>query len=138
MLFTNSRWKVPIERFRDDLYLYTPRGVPYTETSLRGRRGRWLETERGKHLQDLWQKWIARQATKYDWDIKPEDSEHPTIHDLRGTGRLLRYGQGYEIDQIANDIGMSRQKVQHDMRFRDQMQVGAAGQARLKLVENRD
>jgi hypothetical protein len=33
--------------------------------------------------------------------------------------------QGYEIDQIANDIGLSRQNVEHYMRFRDQMKVGA-------------
>ena len=26
MKFTNSRWKQPIERFRDDLYLYSPKG----------------------------------------------------------------------------------------------------------------
>jgi hypothetical protein len=28
--------------------------------------------------------------------------------------------------------------VEHSMRFKDQMQVGAAGRARLKLVENKD
>src|SRR6202035_4345402 len=32
--FTNSRWKAPILRHRDDLYLYSPRAVPYTETSI--------------------------------------------------------------------------------------------------------
>ena len=42
--------------------------------------------------------------------------------------------QGYEVDQIANDIGMSRQNVEHYMRFRDQMKVGADGQKRLRLV----
>ena len=38
------------------------------------------------------------------------------------------------MDQISNDIGMSRQMVEHYMRFKDQMEVAAAGQARLKLV----
>ena len=33
ILFANSRWKAPILRHRDDLYLYSPRAVPYTETS---------------------------------------------------------------------------------------------------------
>jgi hypothetical protein len=63
---------------------------------------------------------------------------HPTIHGLRATGILLRRAVGHEIDQIANDIGMSRQMVQHYMRFRDQMQVGAAAHARPKLVEKAD
>jgi|SRR6185437_16127199 integrase len=35
--FTNSRWKKPIERFRDDLFLYSPKGAPYTPDSLRAR-----------------------------------------------------------------------------------------------------
>jgi predicted transcriptional regulator len=47
---------------------------------------------------------------------------------------LARAEQGYEIDQIANDIGMSRQNVVHYMRFRDQMKVGADGQKRLLLI----
>jgi hypothetical protein len=42
---------------------------------------------------------------------------------------------GYDVEQIANDVGMSRQMVERYMRFRDQMEVGAAGRARLKLVE---
>jgi hypothetical protein len=46
--------------------------------------------------------------------------------------------QGYEVDQIANDIGMSRQNVEHYMRFRDQMKVGADGQKRLRLVNRED
>jgi predicted transcriptional regulator len=29
------------------------------------------------------------------------------------TGILARAEQGYEVDQIANDIGMSRQNVEH-------------------------
>ena len=35
--FTNTRWKAPIQRHRDDLYLYSPRAAPYTETSIRAR-----------------------------------------------------------------------------------------------------
>jgi len=66
--------------------------------------------------------------------IDPDDADHPTIHGLRGTGILARAEQGYEVDQIANDIGMSRQNVQHYMRFKDQMKVGAEGQKRLRLV----
>ena len=65
-------------------------------------------------------------------------SSHPTIHSLRGTGILARAEQGYEVDQIANDIGMSRQNVEHYMRFKDQMKVGADGQKRLRLVSSPD
>jgi hypothetical protein len=43
-----------------------------------------------------------------------------------------------DVDQIANDIGMSRQNVEHYMRFKDQMKVGAEGQKRLPLVTNED
>jgi hypothetical protein len=82
--------------------------------------------------------WVARQVKKYDWDIDPDDADHLTIHGLRGTGILARAEQRYEVDQIANDIGMSRQNVEHYMRFRDQMKVGADGQKRLRLVNNED
>ena len=57
---------------------------------------------------------------------------------MRGTGILARAEQGYEVDQIANDIGMSRQNVEHYMRFRDQMKVGADSQKRLRLVNKED
>jgi integrase len=43
MKFKASRWKNPIDRFREDLYLYSPRGAPYTTTSLRARWHRWLK-----------------------------------------------------------------------------------------------
>jgi integrase len=33
--FTNSRWLKPIERFRDDLYLYSPKAAQYTPDGLR-------------------------------------------------------------------------------------------------------
>ena len=57
---------------------------------------------------------------------------------MRGTGILARAEQGYEVDQIANDIGMSRRNLEHYMRFRDQMKVGADGQKRLRLVNKED
>jgi hypothetical protein len=65
---------------------------------------------------------------KYEGDIDPGDADHPTNHGLRGMGILARSEQGYELDQIANNIGMSRQNVEHYMRFKDQMKVGADGQ----------
>jgi predicted transcriptional regulator len=51
---------------------------------------------------------------------------------------LARGELGYEVDQIANDIGMSRQNVEHYMRFKDQMKIGADGQKRLRLVAKED
>ena len=69
---------------------------------------------------------------------RADDADHPTIHGLRGTDILARAEQGYEVDQIANDIGMSRQNVEHYMRFKDQMQVAAQGQKRLRLVSKED
>ena len=106
---------------------------------LRARWGRWLaDTPEGLQLCRRWKEWVAAQVKKYDWDIDPDDADHPTIHGLRGTGILARAEQGYEVDQIANDIGMSRQNVEHYMRFRDQMKVGADGQKRLRLVNNED
>jgi hypothetical protein len=54
---------------------------------------------------------------------------------LRGTGILKRRAQGNDVDQISNDVGMSRQMVERYMRFKDQMEVAAAG--RLRLVKMR-
>lgn len=137
--FTNSRWLKPIDRFREELYLYSPKGAQYTADGLRARWGRWLaDTPEGREICRRWKDWIAAQVKKYDWDIEPDDADHPTIHGLRGTGILARAEQGYEVDQIANDIGMSRQNVEHYMRFKDQMQVAAQGQKRLRLVSNED
>jgi|SRR5579859_1208151 len=139
MKFTNSRWKKPIARHRGDLYLYSPKAAQYTPDGLRARWGRWLaDTEAGKTVCKRWKEWVAGQVKKYDWDIDPDDADHPTIHGLRGTGILARAEQGYEVDQIANDIGMSRQNVEHYMRFRDQMKVAADGQKRLRLVNKGD
>jgi integrase len=137
--FTNSRWLKPIDRFREDLYLYSPKGAQYTADGLRARWGRWLaDTPEGREICRRWKEWVAAQVKKYDWDIEPDDADHPTIHGLRGTGILARAEQGYEVDQIANDIGMSRQNVEHYMRFKDQMQVAAQGQKRLRLVSKED
>jgi hypothetical protein len=57
---------------------------------------------------------------------------------VRTAWRRARAEQGYEVDQIANDIGMSRQNVEHYMRFKDQMKVAADGQKRLRLVNTPD
>jgi len=137
--FTNSRWLKAIDRFREDLYLYSPKGAQYTADGLRARWGRWLaDTQEGRVICRRWKEGVAAQVKKYDWDIEPDDADHPTIHGLRGTGILARAEQGYEVDQIANDIGMSRQNVEHYMRFKDQMKVGADGQKRLRLVHKED
>ncbi|WP_315797652.1 hypothetical protein [Bradyrhizobium sp. SZCCHNRI3043] len=137
--FTNTRWLKPIERFREDLYLYSPKGAQYTTDGLRARWGRWLEgTSEGKQLCRRWKDWVAGQVKKYEWDIDPEDADHPTIHGLRGTGILARAKQGYEVDQIANDIGMSRQNVEHYMRFKDQMKIAADGQKRLRVINSQE
>lgn len=133
--FTSTRWLKPIERFREDLYLYSPKGAQYTPDGLRARYGRWLEgTAEGRDLCRKWKEWVAAQVRKYEWDIDPEDADHPTIHGLRGTGILARAEQGYDVDQIANDIGASPQMVRHYMRFRDQMKVATDGQRRLRVV----
>ena len=137
--YTNSPRLKAIDRFREDLYLYSPKGAQYTADGLRARWGRWLaDTQEGRVICRRWKEWVAAQVKKYDWDIEPDDADHPTIHGLRGTGILLRAEQGYEVDQIANDIGMSRQNVEHYMRFKDQMKVGADGQKRLRLVHKED
>jgi integrase len=137
--FTNSRWKQPMERFRGDLYLYSPKAGPYTPDSLRARLGRWyVETEEGRVLCRRWKEWVTVQVKKYEWDIDPEEADHPTIHGLRGTGILARGEQGYDVDQIANDIGMSSQNVKHYMRFKDQMKVATDGRKRLQIVGKGD
>jgi hypothetical protein len=134
-MFSNSRWLQPIERFRQDLYLYSPKAAQYTADGLRARWGRWLaHTPEGREICRLWKDWVAAQIRKYEWDIDPDDADHPTIHGLRGTGILARAERGYEVDQIANDIGMSRQNVEHYMRFKDQMKVGTDGLNRLRLI----
>jgi integrase len=136
MVFTNSRWKAPRPQHNKELYLYGPRGRAYTEDSLRSRYNRWLETDEGKELCRLWQAWLKEQVSKYEWDISPDEMQNPTIHGLRGTGILVRFAEGNAVEQIANDIGMSRPMVDRYMRFKDQVEIAAAGPARLRLVEN--
>jgi hypothetical protein len=132
--FTATRWKAPIRRGNSDFYLFSPRGVAYTETSLRARWHRWLKTEDGKIVCERWKAWVAAMVRKYEWEIDFEQANYPTIHGLRGAGILIRRAAGHDIDQIANDIGMSRQMVERYMRFRDQMEVAAGGQARLRVI----
>jgi len=81
---------------------------------------------------------MERQVRRFEWEIDAEETRNPTIHGLRGTGILLRFVAGYSVEQIANDIGMSRQMVERYMRFKDQVEVAAAGRARLKLLAVRD
>ena len=134
MNFKASRWIASIAQHRDDLYLYSPKGAGYNPDSLRSRWNWWLKrTAEGKELCRRWQVWVADQIKKYEWDIDLEDTMHPTIHGLRGTGILARREMDYEIQDIADHIGMSRQMVERYMRFKDQMEVGMARQ--LKLVE---
>src|SRR3984893_6114592 len=53
--FTNSRWLKPIDRFREDLYLYSPKGAQYTADGLRARWGRWLaDTPEGREICRRW------------------------------------------------------------------------------------
>jgi hypothetical protein len=134
VVFENTRWKTPRPQHNPDLYLYSPRGKPYTETSLRARFHRWLNSSAGKALCARWRKWITEQIEKYEWEIVPDDVKGPTIHGLRGTGILARWVEGFDVDQISNDIGMSRQMVDHYMRFKDQMGVNADRRKRLKVI----
>jgi hypothetical protein len=134
--FSNPRWTTPIARHNTDAYFYSPRGASYTETCLRARWHRWLnKSEAGKAICSKWNEWLRLQIARYEWEIDPDDAKGPTIHGLRGTGVLLRWSEGYDVDQISNDIGMSRQTVNHYMRFRDQMGVAADGPARLQLIK---
>lgn len=135
--FSNSRYKASWTRHNADLYFYSPRGVAYSETSLRARYHRWLGTDSGKEFCALWQAWLKVQIKKYEWDIVPEETLNPTIHGLRGTGILARFAAGADVDQIANDIGMHRQTVDRYMRFRDQMEVATTSAARLRLVADK-
>jgi integrase len=132
--FVNPRFKAPVEIKSDSLYLFSPRGTAYNPESLRSRWNRWLRTEKGNALCQRWRAWLEECVKRYEWEIDPEDVNGPTIHGLRGSGILLRVAAGYDTDQIANDIGMSRPMVDHYMRFRDQMEVAAGGRRRLKLV----
>jgi hypothetical protein len=135
MKMTWGRWKRPIPRHREDLYLYSPRAAAYNPSSLRARWGRWLATKDGVNLCGRWRDWLEEMRRRYEWDIDPEEARGPTIHGLRGTGFLARFAQGYDVTQIANDVGASRNTVEHYMRFRDQMAVAADGPKRLLRAE---
>ena len=134
--FTAVRWKKPIRRYRADLYLYSPTGKPYTPDSLRARYYRWLATDNGRKLCGQWRNWLGEMKRRYEWDVDPDDKVGPTIHGLRGTGILARFAEGFDAGQIANDIGATRQTVDHYMRFKDQMDVAAVGRERLQLVKS--
>ncbi len=69
--FTGSRRKTPIKCSNRDFYLFSPRGAPYTETSLRARWHRWLKTEDGKDLCRRWQTFVAEMVKKYEWGNRP-------------------------------------------------------------------
>ncbi|MDF2994641.1 MAG: putative phage integrase [Xanthobacteraceae bacterium] len=134
MRFVNPRFKAPAEQHREDLYLYSPRGSAYTTEGLRSRWHRWLAGKAGEQLCARWREWLAGQVERYDWEIDPEDVKGPTIHGLRGTGILIRRRAGYEPAQIANDIGMHPNMVEHYMRFRDQVEVSEQGRAKVGTV----
>jgi hypothetical protein len=103
---------------------------------LRSRWGRWLtHTQEGKDICDRWRVWLADCVRRYEWEIDPDEARGPTIHGLRGSGILLRHAVGYDTDQIANDVGMSRPMVEHYMRFKDQMEIATTGRERLRLID---
>lgn len=134
MTFTSTRTK-PVQRHRTDLYMYSPRGAPYTPTSLRARWGRWLGSAPGKDLCCMWFEWLSQMIARYEWDLDPDEKRGPTIHGLRGTGFLARFAAGYDVDQIANDVGASAQTVTGYMRFRDQLEIAVVGQDRLRQID---
>jgi hypothetical protein len=74
--FTNSRWLKPIARFREDLYLYSPKGAQYTADGLRARWGRWYaDAPGGCEVCPRWKEWVTLQVKKYDWDIDPDGAD---------------------------------------------------------------
>lgn len=133
--FKNGRWGHVTTAHRDDAYLYSPTGRLYSPDGLRSRWNRWLDSAAGEILCTRWRAWLVQMVARYEWDIDPDDAKGPTIHGLRGTGLLARFAEGYDKDQIANDVGMSSQMVENYMRFRDQVDVAAAGRDRLKIIK---
>jgi hypothetical protein len=134
--FTNTRWLKPIDRFREDLYLYSPKGAQYTVPTVCARAGALARRQRMAGQSAANGRKGSQPRSKNT--IGTSTPTTPTIHGRRGTGILARAEQGYDVDQIANDIGMSRQNVDHYMRFRDQMKAGADGQKQLRLVTRED
>jgi integrase len=56
IVFSNTRYRQPFSRHNTELYLYSPRGVAYTENSLRARYHRWInDTEDGSKFRSTWQ-----------------------------------------------------------------------------------
>jgi hypothetical protein len=80
---------------------------------VRARWHRWLGSKTGLAVCAEWREWLAEQVAKYEWEIDPDSAKRSTIHGLRRTGVLTRWVDGYGTDQISNDIGMSRQMVDH-------------------------
>lgn len=135
MTFISRRWGRTSNRHRTDLYIYSPAGSPYTPDGLRSRHHRWLGSDTGQRLCKRWRDWVGEMKRRYEWEMDPDDAKGPTIHGLRGAGILARFAEGFDAGQIANDIGASRQTVDHYMRFRDQMEVAAAGRERLRMIK---
>ena len=132
--FTSTRRKAPWTQHRDDLYLYSPRGRPYSPTSLRARWRRWLGTDEGRELRRLWQAWAKVQIRRFDWDIEPDSVDAPTLHGLRGTAVALKRKAGHEAQEIETALGMSAPTVRHYTRFMDQIAAAEAASARLEIV----
>jgi len=137
--FTNSRWKQPIQRFREDLYLYSPKGAQYTPTACARAMGD------GSPIRPK-----ASSSASVGRSGSPVRSKNtsgtstprtPIIRPSTACEALASWSapsKGYGVDQIANDIGMTRQNVEQYMRFRDQMKVAADGKKRLRLVTKED
>jgi hypothetical protein len=132
--FFNTRRKSPWKVHNADLYLYSPRGKPYTETSLRARWHRWLASKDGLALCKKWAEWLTAQVAKYEWEIDPLDVKGPTIHGLRGTG-CSPGGRTATTPTRSRTTSACRGRWwNHYMRFGDQMEVAAEGRKRLRLV----
>jgi hypothetical protein len=74
-----------------------------------------------------------RMRKRYEWEIDPEEalrSHHPRA---ARHGSLARFAQGYDVEQIANDTGASRQAVEQYMRSATRWRSRPA--ARLRLIE---
>lgn len=96
MAMTWGRWKRPIPRHREDLYLYSPRAA-YNPSSLRARWGRWLAgKDGGSELCEFWRTWLEEMRRRYECEVDPEEARGPTIHGLRGTGILTRFALGFD------------------------------------------
>jgi hypothetical protein len=68
--------------------------------------------------------------SKVQWEIDSDNAKGPTIHGPHGTGVLTRWADGYDTGQISNDIGMSRQMVDHYMMASRPTVGGASGWSR--------